>query len=160
MEGGLATGLLHVVGVGSAHVSRREIVADRVESAHAVNHGARRTILDSAADLGCLAPDNLGVVAPFVECCHIRGVLPVVVTGEEVDLAVVPHFGNGSLQEDIGARVANITAGSPHGNVLAVAATASYTAFRVSIYRNTKGKSRGNTHVSWAKVQEAAVMAA
>lgn len=119
----LLCGGQHVLAIRAVDVSSREVVANTVPSSHGRVHGARCTILSSTADLGRADPDDLGVVTPCLEICEIRVGLTVGTGRVQVELAIVPHLGDGlghdrllSQGRGIGRRV--------HGNVLAVTATA------------------------------------
>lgn len=118
--------LEHVGSVSSTHVTGLLVVADGVPSGSAgwEHVGACSAVDGRASNLGSSLPDNLGEVSPSREVGHVWIGLSVLGGWEEAKLAVVPHVGDDSGNENRWVLVLFSGSGcTSHGNVLAVTTT-------------------------------------
>ena len=81
--------------------------------------------MGSASNLGSTLPDDLGEVSPSGEVGHIWVGLAVLRGWEKVKLAIVPHVGDDTRDQDrwVLGRLSGC-GGTSHGNVLSVTTTA------------------------------------
>lgn len=96
------------------------VVADGVPDTHGRVHGPGLTEVNGAAQLFGVDPNQLRKVAPDGEVAHV-GLLTVERGQVGVELAIVPHVGGG-LGNGRGLTKVVAVSGTPHGEVLAVAA--------------------------------------
>lgn len=122
--GGVAKWWEDVLAVSTAHVASSIVVADSVPAGSvAFEHwGALSAVVGGAANRSSSGPDDLREVAPSGEVGHIWGGLAVLGGWEKVKLAVVPHVGDDTSDEDrwvLGALTG--VRSTSHGDVLSVA---------------------------------------